>query len=332
MQGNNSIVIKVKASFLPVNYQKILSPVMKKNSFKSLFFYLALFIVIIITTSFTKKLNRVISDKKNYDTVIVYRSPELPKQMNFAGESVPLERWEIKEQLEREFILISHQTGTMLYIMKLSGRWFPLIEERLKANGIPSDFKYLCVAESNLQNLISKSLAVGFWQFMSYTAPGYNLEINKDVDERYNVLKATEAACKYLKQAYAKFGSWTAAAASYNCGQGAYTRHADFQQTKNFYDLDIRDETNKYIFRILTFKHLMENKEKYGYIISPEDFYQPLKTKTIQVSATIPDLAQFAIDNGTTYKMLRILNPWIRGKSLVAGAGKKYNVLLPEDK
>ena len=295
-----------------------------------LIFHVSLFCAIVFS-SFNIKNIDIRNDQKNYDTIIISKLPELPGQMSFAGEAVPLERWEIKEQLEREFILICYETGTMLYIMKLVNRWFPLIEERLKVNGIPSDFKYLCVAESNLQNLISRSLAVGFWQFMSYTAPSYNLEINKDIDERYNVVKSTEAACKYLKQAYEKFGSWTAAAASYNCGQGAYNTHATFQQTKNYYDLYIREETNKYIFRILSFKHLIENKEKYGYIISNDEVYQPLKMKSIQISSSIHNLARFAIDNGTTYKMLQVLNPWIRNRTLTIKPGKTYTIQLPTE-
>jgi len=289
-------------------------------------------IVIFITvalSSIVNKLSAQANTEPASENMMALRMPVVPVQMNFAGERVPLERWEIKEQWEREFLLIHSETGTVFYIIKLASRWFPLIEERLKANDIPDDFKYLCIAESNLQNLISKSKAVGFWQFMSYTAPGYNLEINKDVDERYNVLKSTEAACRYLKQAYQKFGSWTAAAASYNCGQGAYSSHAAFQRTKNYYDLDIRDETNKYIFRILTFKHLMENKEKYGYSIERENTYQPFATKTIRVTSSIPDLARFALSNATTYKMLRILNPWIRGRSLIVKGGREYDVLLP---
>lgn len=302
---------------------------MKQNLSNLLLILPISFFCAIVFSSFSNKNTDIRNDQKHYDTIITSKLPELPVQMSFAGEAVPLERWEIKEQLEREFILIYHETGTMLYLIKLANRWFPLIEERLKENGIPSDFKYLCVAESNLQNLISRSLAVGFWQFMSYTAPSYNLEINKDIDERYNVLKSTEAACKYLKQAFKKFGSWTAAAASYNCGQGAYNSQATFQQTKNYYDLYIREETNKYIFRILSFKHLIENKEKYGYTISQDEVYQPLKTKTIQVSTSIHNLAQFAINNGTTYKMLRILNPWIRNRILIVKPGKTYTIQLP---
>src|SRR4051812_15353688 len=144
--------------------------------------------------------------------------PKLPDQISFAGEKVPLERWEVREAFDRELLYNYNAPGHISYLLKLSKRFFPVIEQRLKENGIPDDFKYLCVAEGNLQNLSSKVGATGFWQFMNYTGPGYNLEINDNIDQRFDVMKATDAASKYLKQAYAKFGNWTAAAASYNCG------------------------------------------------------------------------------------------------------------------
>lgn len=258
-----------------------------------------------------------------------YTAPPLPEAMSFAGEAVPLERWEIKEQLDRELTYNYFQPQNVVYIMKLAERYFPQIEAVLQANNIPDDFKYLCVAESNLQNLISKVGATGFWQFMSGTAPGYNLEVSGTVDERYNFIKSTEAACKYLKQAYQKFGSWTAAAASYNCGMGGYNQRATQQGTKNYYDLVLPEETNRYIFRILTFKHLLSNAKELGYDISNSYRYTDLKTKTITVSQSIPNLVSFAKQNGTTYKVLKTLNPWLRGNSLSAKAGKTYSLLIP---
>lgn len=258
-----------------------------------------------------------------------YTAPPLPEAMSFAGEAVPLERWEIKEQLDRELTYNYFQPQNVVYIMKLAERYFPQIEAVLQANNIPDDFKYLCVAESNLQNLISKVGATGFWQFMSGTAPGYNLEVSGTVDERYHFIKSTEAACKYLKQAYQKFGSWTAAAASYNCGMGGYNQRATQQGTKNYYDLVLPEETNRYIFRILTFKHLLSNAKELGYDISNSYRYTDLKTKTITVSQNIPNLVSFAKQNGTTYKVLKTLNPWLRGNSLSAKAGKTYSLLIP---
>ncbi|HZF64397.1 MAG TPA: lytic transglycosylase domain-containing protein [Chitinophagaceae bacterium] len=268
--------------------------------------------------------NRTAADYK-------WQPPKLPTEMSFAGEAVPLERWEVKERLDREVLFNFYGQANILYLLKLSNRYFPLISERLKANGVPDDFKYLCVAESNLvATAISKAGAVSFWQFMPGTAPGFNLTINSEVDERYNVEKATDAACKYLKNAYSKFGSWTAAAASYNCGQGGYNSHATFQRTTNYYDLLLPEETNRYIFRILAFKHLLGNAEQLGFSLREEDKYQPVPHRMVRIDHSIGDLAQFAISNGTTYKMLKLMNPWLRGKTLTVGGGKVYEIKLPE--
>jgi hypothetical protein len=256
-------------------------------------------------------------------------APPLPPAIDFAGEKVPVERWEVKEQLDREVLFNYYHESNILYMLKLAGRYFPLIESRLKENGIPNDFKYLCIAESNLMNAVSRAGASGFWQFMRGTAPGYDMEISPTVDERYHVLKSTDAACSYLKKAYEKFGSWTAAAASYNCGMGGYNNQASFQGTTYYYDLLLPEETQRYIFRILAFKYLMSQSEKLGFYLPDSEKYASVPTRSVQVSASIPDLAAFARENGTTYKMLRWLNPWLRSRSLKAKPGKTYTVLLP---
>lgn len=256
-------------------------------------------------------------------------APELPKQMTFAGEKVPLERWDIREQLDRELMYNYYNQYSTLYILRLVTRYFPIIEERLKANGVPDDFKYLCVAESALRNQTSSAGAVGFWQFMPGTAPSYGLQVNDEVDERYDVEKATDAACKYFLDAYNKFGSWTAAAASYNCGMGGYNKFAGQQQTSYYYDMWLPEETMRYVFRIITFKHLLSQAEKLGFIVHSHDAYKPIKTRTVTVTESIPDLAQFAIDHGTTYRMVKILNPWLRARSLIVKGGRTYEIALP---
>ncbi|RYZ27803.1 MAG: lytic transglycosylase domain-containing protein [Chitinophagaceae bacterium] len=259
-----------------------------------------------------------------------WRPPALPKQLAFAGENVPLERWDVKERLDREVLFNSYSQANIIYLLKLSNRYFPAISERLKANGVPDDFKYLCIAESNLiAGAVSRVGATGFWQFMGGTAPGYGLTANESVDERMDVEKSTDAACKYLKTAYQKFGSWTAAAASYNCGMGGYNGQATYQQTKYYYDLHLPEETNRYIFRILAFKHILENSEALGFKIEQDELYNEIPFRTVTVTATISNLAQFAIDNGTTYKVLRLMNPWIRGRSLAVSKGKSFIIKLP---
>lgn len=254
--------------------------------------------------------------------------PQAPKTMNFSGEKVPLERWDVKEQLERELLYNYYNQYSTLYILRLAPRYFPVIEPILKANGIPQDFKYLCIAESALRNQTSSAGAVGFWQFMPGTAPAYGLEVNGEVDERYDVEKSTEAACKYFNQAYAKFGSWTAAAASYNMGQGGYNGQSTFQQRTNYYDLQLPEETMRYVFRILTFKLLVGEAEKFGYIVTGSDAYKPIKTRKVEVTSSIPNLAQFAIDNGSNYRMLKQLNPWLRDRKLTVKS-KTYYIALP---
>ena len=257
----------------------------------------------------------------------------MPEELSFAGEKVPLERWDVKEKFDKELLLNYYNQGNILYLLKLANRNFPIISEKLKANGVPDDFKYLCIAESNMQSwAVSKSGAVGYWQFLDGTASGYGLEVSSQVDQRQDLEKATDAACKYFKQAYSKFGNWTAAAASYNCGQGGYNSQAVFQKTNNYYDLQLPEETNKYILRILTFKYLLENSEDLGFVIKEEEKYEAIPYRSVEVTATINDLAQYAISNGTTYKMLRAMNPWIRGKSLTVKGGRSYTIKLPVQK
>jgi membrane-bound lytic murein transglycosylase D len=255
--------------------------------------------------------------------------PKMPYQMDFAGEPLPLHQFEVKERMQREFISNYYLHGSLLNILRLCTRYFPIIETRLQQNGIPDDFKYLCVAESALQQPTSPAGAVGFWQFMKATAQQYGLEVNDQIDERYHLIKATDAACAFFKAAYAKFGSWTAAAAAYNCGALGYQNQVTIQGTQDYYNLLLPEETNRYVFRIAAFKYLIKYHHQYGFILSEQDCLKPLATQSFTVDATIDDWAAFAKERGLTYKMLKLYNPWLRAKNLVVEEGKSYTIDLP---
>ena len=256
--------------------------------------------------------------------------PILPSALDFSGETVPLDRWDVREKLDRELLVNAYLHGSQLYVLKLAGRYFPVIEERLKANGVPDDFKYVCIAESSLQqNALSPVGAASFWQFMKDTGPRYGLEINDEVDERFNVIKATDAACSYFKDAHTKFGSWTAAAASYNCGQAGYQNQVDFQGAAGYYDLIFPDETNRYVYRILALKYLLSHAKSFGLMLDAGEEYKPLKSRIVTVDKTIDNLADFARANNSTYKMLKIYNPWLRAHKLTVKAGKSYDIAFP---
>lgn len=253
----------------------------------------------------------------------------MPSKMDFCGEPVPLEDAEIFERMEFEWIAAQNRTTANWIILKRSTRYFPIIEPILQKNNIPDDFKYLAVAESNLANVVSPSNAEGFWQFLSETGSAFGLEISKTVDERYDVAKATEAACKYLKAAYGTFNNWTLAAASYNMGQGGLTDEVNNQKQNSYYKLRLNPETSKYLFRIITWKYIIGNPTSIGMDWKPEMGQKAPATRSIQVNTSIPDLIDWSIKNGTDYRMLKFLNPWMRASKLEVKPGKTYTVLLP---
>ncbi len=257
-------------------------------------------------------------------------TPDVPKNFTLFGERIPVEDWEVRERFDRELLTNTYMQGSTSYIIKLAGRYMNIIEQKLKENGVPDDFKYLCVAESALRNQKSRVGAAGFWQFMPATAPSYGLYIDGEVDERFNPYKSTDAACKYLKQAYAKFGNWTAAAASYNCGMGGYNGRANAQGTFNFYDLELPEETMRYILRIAALKYIMDNQKAFGYNLTGDDIYKPIPTRTVNISSGLGDLSNYARSQGTNLKIIKELNPWLREKTFSNSKGRSYELLLPK--
>lgn len=256
-------------------------------------------------------------------------SPPLPDELDFAGEEVPLDRSDVREALDRELMVNDYWQSNLLLYVKRANRWFPLIEPILRQHGIPDDFKYLAVIESGLLNVVSPAKAAGFWQFLKTTGQSYGLEINDYVDERYDVAKATQAACAYLKAARAQCGSWASAAAAYNMGCGGYTRSATAQQCADYWNLYLNAETARYVYRILAVKLIFKNPKQYGLRLRQRDLYQPIACDTLMLDTSVADLRKFAIQQGVSYKTLKECNPWLRNISLPNASKKQYLILLP---
>ena len=255
---------------------------------------------------------------------------DLPEKLDFAGERVPIEDPDVYERLDREFLVNTYwQSNGLLYI-KRANKYFPIIEPILKRNNIPDDFKYLALIESGLTNAVSPAGASGFWQFMKSAAKEYGLEVGDQVDERYHLEKATQAACDYLNAAKRSTGSWTMAAAAYNAGVAGMNRQANLQETNNYYDLWLNNETSRYVFRILAVKEIMKNPKKYGFIFDKRHLYNELPTYSVMIDSSITNLISFAKQYNITYKDLKIYNPWLRDRKLENKDGKTYYIKIPK--
>jgi hypothetical protein len=262
---------------------------------------------------------------KNYR---VY-SLNLPAKLDFAGETVPLNQFDVRESLDRELLLNTYWQSQSILMHKRAYRWFQKISPILKRNGIPDDFKYIALIESGFTNAISPSGASGFWQFLDKTANNYGLVVNENIDERYHVEKATEAACKYFKEAYAKFGNWTLVAASYNMGITGLGKQLETQKANNYYNLLLNQETSRYVFRILALKEILESPQKYGFILRKKDLYPQIPIKQIAVDSSISNIAQFSQNLGFNYKLIKILNPWLRQNTLENNSNVLYTLDVP---
>ena len=265
------------------------------------------------------------SFKKQYG---IFALP-IPDTLRFAGEPVPMHLWDIRERYDRELLVNTYwQSQTMLFF-KRANRWFPVIEPILERHGVPNDFKYLALIESGLMNVVSPAGATGFWQILEGTGRELGLEVNAHVDERYHVEKATEAACKYLLNARERFGSWTLAAAAYNIGNARLSRVMNTQRVGAYYDLHLNEETSRYMFRLLAVKTIFSDPAGSGFHFRPKDLYAPFSYHTLVVDTTIPDLVAFALQHNTTYKELRLLNPWLRDYELPNRSRKRYEIKIP---
>lgn len=275
-----------------------------------------------------------IEEKENYQHSFnsdyrVY-ALNIPQNLAFANEKIPLQLVDVKEKLDRELLVNTYwQSNTLLYL-KRANKYFPIIEPILKANGVPDDFKYLAVIESGLTQAVSPAGAKGFWQIMKTTGQDFGLEINNEVDERYHIIKSTEAACKYLNQAHNKFGSWALAAASYNMGMGGLNKQLEKQHVSSYYDLKLNSETGRYVYRIIVAKEILSSPEKYGFQYREDQLWNHVQTEPLVIDSSITNLAIYAKQLGFNYKVLKTYNPWLRSNTLTLKTITSYTIDIPK--
>ena len=261
-------------------------------------------------------------------------SPETPEEVRFADETIRLKRADLRERMDREITAFTYSHQLTLLMIKRANRYFPIVEPILKECGVPDDLKYLMVIESNLSPLAkSPAGAAGLWQFMQTTGRQYGLEVNVNIDERYNIEKATRAACEYLKESYAMYGDWMTVAASYNAGQNGISRRLEQQGVTTAMDLWLVEETSRYMFRILAAKTVLENPKAYGFVLKRSQLYPYIAPKEIiTTTQQIDDLAAFARKHGVTVAQLREENPWLREYTMNNKSGRTYHIRIPDTK
>jgi membrane-bound lytic murein transglycosylase D len=276
-------------------------------------------------------------EKDAKDSVTVkggpYKAPPIPDSVYFMEEKVPLDRFDVYECLEREMLVNTYFHSQTIRFIKLAPRYFSLVDPILKSEGLPADFRYLMVAESNLSpKAFSPAGAAGLWQFMKTTATEYGLEVNNEVDERYHIEKSTLAACRYIKNAWNKYRNWGLVAAGYNAGFAAVDKQIGRQKAGNYFDLLMTEETERYVYRIISLKLILENPGKYGFDVGEEEKYPLFKTHKVEIKGPVPDFADYAASYGITYKTLKYYNPWLRETFLTNKTGKTYFIDIPDAK
>ncbi len=269
-------------------------------------------------------------EKKLINDYNVY-ALQVPDDLEFAGESLPLSNPDILERMDRELLVNTYWQSNGLLMFKRSKKYFPIIEPILAKHGIPDDFKYLAVIESGLTNAVSPAGARGVWQIMKATGRENGLEVNTNVDERYHLEKATEVACKYLLEARESLGSWTLAAAAYNAGKSGISRRLKEQNVSDYYDLLLGEETGRYVFRIVALKEILSNPDKYGFNFRDKDLYTNIPTFKVEVDTAVTDFSKFAEKFGINYKILKLHNPWLRERHLNNKSKKLYEIEIPKE-
>jgi hypothetical protein len=248
----------------------------------------------------------------------------------FCGEPVPLEELDVRERMEREILSVLADPHQVILWIKRSRQALAPIEAALRAQSLPQDLKYIAIAESSLRpHAGSPKGAMGYWQFIEPTGRKYGLRVDSEKDERRNLFASTEAAIAYLRELQESFGSWTLAVAAYNMGENGLRNNIAQQNTRDYYRLYLPLETQRYVFRILTAKLILQNPEKYGFRLEPDDIYPPASFERValEISRETP-LVAIAQAANTYVKTIKDLNPEIRGYRLAPGP---HQLLIPKN-
>lgn len=254
-------------------------------------------------------------NRENAQTLI---NPFIPEKVTFCGQPVPLDKFKVRERLKRA--LQSEMTRwPMALIFLRSGRWFPMIEEKIRKLGLPYDLKYIPAIESDLNPETPPSYAgaAGMWQIIKSTARNImGLRVDYYLDQRYDPQASTQAALVHLQELYAEFNNWLSALAGYNMHKDRYREQMQAEGVDNFYEvIGIPIQTQRYVFRAIAVKLIMENPEKYGFPPLEkinEIKFQPYpvisKVITVKSQESIPSIARRL---GMSCYEFRTFNPHI---------------------
>ena len=224
-------------------------------------------------------------------------------------------------------------SGLMSRILSRAQYYFPMIEEELLKAGLPVELRAMAVIESALiATAVSRVGATGLWQFMPATGKGYGLEINSMVDERYDPVKSTVAACKHLKYLYDLYNDWSLAIAAYNCGQGnvnkALARAGGNPQS--FWDVYwfLPSETRCYVpaFIAASYAYAYHKSHNITYGEPP----MPIAVDTVHVNRLL-HLGQVSSTIDVPTETLKMLNPQYK-LDIIPAMNKSYTLILPANR
>ncbi|MEJ2099712.1 MAG: transglycosylase SLT domain-containing protein [Desulfobacterales bacterium] len=256
-------------------------------------------------------------------------SIRIMQPIDFCGEPVEIDSQEVRERLEKELLLTIWDRPQVILWIKRSSRYLPIIEKMLSENGMPDDLKYVAIIESALRpHASSQKGAVGFWQFLKSTGEKYGLRINAEIDERRNIFASTLAAISYFKELYATLQSWTLSAAAFNMGELGLQAEMVSQKSNDYYQLYLPLETQRFIFRIIAAKLILSDPQRFGFQFTDQDLYPPLEFDRVYIECfQDTPIHVVASAANTQFKVIKDLNPEIRGHFLAAGS---HALLLPK--